>query len=122
MTGICDLNRKTYSLKKIFKSNIFHEVPMGINKDYTLSFSSMSKIIFSSITQLGPTLCDPMECSMTGFSVHHQFSELACSNSCTESVMLPNHLILCHLLLLPSSFPSIRVFSNESVLTGPISM
>ena len=34
-----------------------------------------------------------------------------------ESVMLSNHLILCHpLLLLPSVFPSIRVFSNESVL------
>ena len=36
----------------------------------------------------------------------------------TESVMLSNHLLLCHPLLLPSSiFPSIRVFSNESVLS-----
>ena len=35
----------------------------------------------------------------------------------TESVMLPNHLILCYpLLLLPSVFPSIRVYSNESAL------
>ena len=35
----------------------------------------------------------------------------------TQSVMPSNHLILCHpLLLLPSIFPSIRVFSNESVL------
>ena len=33
-----------------------------------------------------------------------------------ESVMLSNHLILCHPLLLPSIFPSIRVFPNESVL------
>ena len=34
-----------------------------------------------------------------------------------ELVMPPNHLILCHpLLLLPSIFPSIRVFSNELVL------
>ena len=34
-----------------------------------------------------------------------------------ESVMPSNHLILCHpLLLLPSIFPSIKVFSNESVL------
>ena len=34
-----------------------------------------------------------------------------------ESVMLSNHLILCHpFLLLPSIFPSIRVFSNESAL------
>ena len=33
-----------------------------------------------------------------------------------ESVMPSNHIILCHPLLLPSVFPSIRVFSNESVL------
>ena len=33
-----------------------------------------------------------------------------------ELVMASNHLILCHPLLLPSVFPSIRVFSNESVL------
>ena len=33
-----------------------------------------------------------------------------------ESVMPSNHLILCHPLLLPSIFPSIKVFSNESVL------
>ena len=33
-----------------------------------------------------------------------------------ESVMPSNHLILCHPLLLPSIFPSIRIFSNESVL------
>ena len=33
-----------------------------------------------------------------------------------ESVMPSNHLILCHLLLLPSIFPSIRFFSNESAL------
>ena len=40
----------------------------------------------------------------------------ACSNSSIESVMPSNHLILCHpLLFLPSIFPSIRVFSNESV-------
>ena len=41
----------------------------------------------------------------------------ACSNSSLESVMPSNHLILCHpLLLLPFIFPSIRVFSKESVL------
>ena len=35
----------------------------------------------------------------------------------TESVMPSNHFILCHpLLLLPSIFPSIRVFSSESIL------
>ena len=41
----------------------------------------------------------------------------ACSNSCPSRQLMPsNHLILCHpLLLLPSIFPSIRVFSNKSV-------
>ena len=47
---------------------------------------------------------------MPGFTVHHQLMSIA--------LMIPsNHLILCHpLLLLPSIYPSIRVFSNESVL------
>ena len=42
----------------------------------------------------------------------------ACSNSCLIELVMPsNHLSLCHpLLLLPSVFPSIRVFSNESAL------
>ena len=45
-------------------------------------------------------------------------SPRVCSNSCPiESAMPPNHLILCHpLLLLPSIFPSIRIFPNESAL------
>ena len=63
-----------------------------------------------------PTLCDPMDCSTPGFPVHHQLPELLKLMS-IESVMPSNHLILCHpLLLLSSIFPSIRVFSNESVL------
>ena len=41
----------------------------------------------------------------------------ACSDSCSLSRVMPsNHLILCHPLLLPSVFPNIRIFSNESVL------
>ena len=53
---------------------------------------------------------------MPGFPVHHQLPEVLKLMS-IESVMPSNHLILCHpLLLLPSIFLSIRVFSNESVL------
>ena len=63
-----------------------------------------------------PTLCDPMGCSLPGLPVRHQLPELLKLMS-IESVMPSNHLILCcPLLLLPSIFPSIRVFSNESVL------
>ena len=71
---------------------------------------------FSSVTQLCLTLCDPMDCSMPGLPVHHQLPEPLKLLS-IESVMPSNHLILCHpLLLLPSVFPSIRVFSNEIAL------
>ena len=57
-----------------------------------------------------------MDCSTPGFPVHHHLLELIQITS-TVSVMPFNHLILCHPLLLPPSiFPSIRVFSNESVL------
>ena len=52
---------------------------------------------------------------MQGFSVLHQLLELTQTMS-IESVMPSNHLILDHPILLPSIFPSIRVFSNESVL------
>ena len=53
---------------------------------------------------------------MSGFPVHHHSWSLLKLMS-IESVMPSNHLTLCHpLLLLPSIFPSIRVFSNESVL------
>ena len=56
-----------------------------------------------------------MDCSTPGFPVHHQSQSLLKLMS-IELVMPSNHLILCHpLLLLPSFFPSIRVFSNESV-------
>ena len=69
-----------------------------------------------SVTQLCPTLYVPMDCSMPGFPVHHQLLELLKFMS-FELVMPSNHLILCHpLLLLPSIFPSIRVFSSKSAL------
>ena len=71
---------------------------------------------FSSVAQLCPTLCNPMDCSMPGIPVHHQLLELL-KHMSIELVMTSNHLIFCcPLLLLPSLFPSIRVFSNESVL------
>ena len=64
----------------------------------------------------GPTLCDPVNCSTPGLPVHHQLLESTKLMSIV-SVMPSNHLTLCHpLLLLPSIFPSITVFSNESAL------
>ena len=73
-------------------------------------------IQFSSVAQLCTTLCDPMNCSTPGLPVRHQLPESTKPMS-IKLVIPSNHLILCHpLLLLPSIFPSIRVFSNESVL------
>ena len=66
-----------------------------------------------------------MNCRTPGFLVHYQHqASLSITNSRSppklmsiESVMPSNHLILCRPLLLPPSiFPSIKVFSNESVL------
>ena len=71
---------------------------------------------FSSVTQLCLTLCDSMKRSTPSLPVHHQLPEFTQLMS-IELVMPSNHLILCRtLLLLPSIFPSIRVFSNESAL------
>ena len=57
-----------------------------------------------------------MDCNTQGFPVRHQLPELT-QNHVHQSVISSNHLILCcPLLILPSIFPSIRVFSNESLL------
>ena len=71
---------------------------------------------FSSVAQLCLTLCDPMDCSMQA-PLSFTNSQSLLKLMSIKSVIPSNHLILCHLLLLlPSIFPSIRVFSNESVL------
>ena len=70
---------------------------------------------FSSIAQSCPTLCNPVDCSMQSLTISNSQSLLKLM--CIKSVMPSNHLILCRPLLLPPSiFPIIRVFSNESVL------
>ena len=73
-------------------------------------------VLFSSVAQSCLTLCNP-------WTAAHQAS-LSITNSQSllklmsiESKMPSNHLIHCHLLLLPPSiFPSNRIFSNVSVL------
>ena len=78
-------------------------------------FSSESSSVQSSHSVISDSLW-PHGCSTPGFPVCHQLRSLLKLMS-IKSVMPSNHLILCHpLLLLPSIFPSIRVFSDESVL------
>ena len=66
-----------------------------------------------SISKSYPTPWDPKDCSTPGFPVLHSLLELA-KFVFTESGMPSNHLILClPLLLLPSIFPTIKIFSDE---------
>ena len=80
--------------------------------------SSSSIVQVSSVSQSCPTLCDPMNYSTPGLPVHHQLPETGRLRlTSIKSVMPSSHLIICRpLLLLPSIFPIIRVFSNESAL------
>ena len=74
-------------------------------------------ILFSSVAQSCPTLCDTMNRSTPDLPVHHQRLEFTQTHVHLDSVMPSNHLILCRpLLLLPPISSSIRVFSNESTL------
>ena len=76
----------------------------------------MVSVQFSSEPQSCLTLYNPMNWSIPGLPVHCQLLEFTQTH--VHWVVMPSsHLILCHpLLLLPSIFPTIRVFSNESVL------
>ena len=78
--------------------------------------ASLIPVQFSSDPQSCPTVCEPMDCSTPGsLSITNPWSLLTLMS--IESMMPSNHLILCRpLFLLPSIFPNIRVFSNESVL------
>ena len=76
-----------------------------------MPFKEQSWDRFSSVAQSCPTLCN----CQAFLSITNSWSLLKLMS--IESVMPSNHLILCRpLLLLPSIFPSIRNFSNESVL------
>ena len=67
-------------------------------------------------TQSCPTLCDPMDYSRPGLPVHHQLPEFSQTHIQLSQWRYPT-ISSCHPLLLPPSiFPNIRVFSNESVL------
>ena len=83
---------------------------------WNLGSISLNKVQFSSVAQLCPTFA-----TLWTAAYQASLSIANCQNllklRSIESVMPSNHLMLCRpLLLLPSIFPSTRVFSNESVL------
>ena len=77
----------------------------------------MVSVQFSLVTQSCPIICDPMDCSTPGFPVPHQLPELTQMHRVHQvgDAIQPSHPLLGPSP--PTSiFPSIRVFSNESVL------
>ena len=91
--------------------------PSGISQcTSSYQFIIVEKVQFSSVTQLCPTLCDPMNRSMPGLPVHHQLPgfTLTHDHRVGDAIQPP------HPLLSPSPQPSIppsmKVFSNESTL------
>ena len=82
----------------------------------TFKDKNLIKLQFSSAAQSCPTLCDCMNCNMPGIPVHHQLPESTQTHVHRVSdAIQPSHSLFS-LLLLPSIFPSISIFSNESVL------
>ena len=71
---------------------------------------------FSSVPQSCPTLCNPKNHSMPGFPIHHQLPEFTQTHLHLVGDAIEPFILSRPLLLLPSIFPGIRVFSNESDL------
>ena len=83
---------------------------MSIKVSWSLNYCCCS------VTQSSPTLFDPMDYSTPVFHVLHCLPEFV-QTHVHWVYDAPNHLFLCHpLLLLLSIFPSIKVFFNESAL------
>ena len=91
----------------IFSLVLLSVVERGMLKSPTVAISS--------VTQSCPTLCNPMNCRTPGLPVHHQLLEFTQTHvHWVGDAIQPSHP---HpLLFLPSIFPSIRVFPNESAL------
>ena len=91
-------------------SSVFFLIPRQLR----ICFVSVQ---FSSVQLLSCVqLCNPMDCCPSGFPVHHQLPELAQTHVHRVSDAIQPSQPLLPLLFPPSIIPSIRVFSNESVL------
>ena len=106
---------KTHT-KKSLLFLLFYWMIIAFSVWWTLLYDYMnhSSVQFSSVTQSCPTLCNPMDCSTSGF--HYQLTDLAQTQfHQVGDAIQPSHP-LSSPFFLPSIFPSTRVFSNESVL------
>ena len=116
-------SRQLYLLKILFSHLISISLTLSSLlpfKDDTVYPFFLHVVLVQSLSHVW--LCDPMDCTRQA-SLSITISQSLFKLMSIESTIPSNHLILCRpLLLLPSIFPSIRVFSNESVLRirGPI--
>ena len=100
---------------------IYHSLHLLIPNSYSNSTSlsltlQFSSVQFNSVAQLCPTICDPMNRSMPGLSVHHQLPEFTQTHvHWVRDAIQPSHPRSSPLLLPPIS-TSTRVFSSESTL------
>ena len=76
----------------------------------------LKTVQFSSVAQSCLTLCDPMDCSRPGLPLHHKLPEFTQTHIHWVGDAIQPPFPLSPVLFLPSNFPSIRVFSNESAL------
>ena len=96
-------------------SQVYVESKGGKRKDGWAKVLYLYRFCCCLVSKLCLTVCNPLDCSTPGFPVLY-LPEFAQTHA-HEAVMPSNHLIICcHLLLLPSFFPSIRIFSRESAL------
>ena len=116
------LTLNTLGLKTLFcracweRSNLNCRLHRSVSVPHSDLLATFSLVQFSSVIQSCPNLCDPMNCSTSdSLSITNSGSLLKLMP--TELVMPSNHLVLCHPLLLPPSiFPIIRIFSNDPAL------
>ena len=87
----------------------------------SLAFPMMysASVQFSSVAQWCLTVSNSMDCSMPCLSVHHQLQEFTQTHVHRIGDAIQPLILCCPLLLQPSIFPSIRVFSNEFFQTLP---
>ena len=118
----CAMRQATNTLFNIFltatlkKMKQAKRIPIVFYLTQHIKNTTVKTCCCCSVAKSCPALCDPVDCSTQGFPVLHYYSSLLKLMS-IDSVMPSIHLIFCRpLLLLPSIFPSIRIFSNESVL------
>ena len=85
---------------------------LELSNSPSTGLQTLDSLQFSSVIQSCLSLCNPMDCSTSGFPFYHQLPELLKLMS-IQSLRPSNSLILCHILLLLSSiFPSIREFQR----------